>query len=68
MTNLTETPAHCVFGEAVEAACRRFDMCLADRLAAAAEAGEAQLLRELLDVVDWIDSSRYAAAVGSRLN
>ena len=43
-------------------------MRLAGCLVAAAEAGDGELLRGLLDIVDWIDSTRLVAAVSARLN
>ena len=68
MTNLTvKLPPRPVHGS-VETACRGFDRRLADRLVAAAEAGDGELLRGLLDTVDWIDSTRLVAAVSARLN
>lgn len=68
MTNLPVKGPHYPRYESVETACRRFDMCLAGWMVAAAEAGDGELLRMLLDAVAWIDSTRLVAAASARLN
>jgi hypothetical protein len=68
MSNLTVKLPHRALGDWVETACRRFDTCLADRLVAAAEADDGELLMSLLDVVEWIDTTRLVAAVSAPLN
>jgi hypothetical protein len=68
MLGLTQKLPYCLLDGDVDAACRAFDMEFADRLADAAELGDLELLMKLLDMVDWVDNSRRAAAASARLN
>lgn len=68
MTNITVKLPFRLLDENFEAASRVFDMHVADQLAAAAELGDGVLLGELLDMVDWVDNKRHAAAASAQMN
>lgn len=68
MTHVTVKLPYCPLDDNVEAACRVFDMGVADRLSVAAERGDAEHLAKLLDMVDWLDSRRQAAAGSAQRN
>lgn len=55
-------------GESLDSMTRGLETRLADRLVAAAEAGDRARVRELLDLVHWIEERRHLAALSARMN